>query len=161
MSNNESTNDFAQRVQAEANDYEPKLPQDAIADETPALANVAPEFAEAQEDVDLSTLPAFKGMNHLMASQRMGMKLRLVEIASTLPEEMRDGKTNVSIDADSPDENTLEALKAITEMLSKCESLLLDIAANPEDMREWLSTQESAEQATMAAFTVAAERLGN
>ncbi|WP_018297169.1 hypothetical protein [Corynebacterium lubricantis] len=129
-----------------------------VEDQEPALAEVANEFDAAEESYDLSTMPALKGMNHLLPSARFAFKRKVLDVAAMLPEDWQDGEINISEEDLLKDGSTFQKLE---DLIIAAEDIVLDQAEDREAMTKWLIAQEDGESAVMAAFGRVAERMGN
>lgn len=131
--------------------------KEAVSDEAPVLAGVAPEFlpAELSEGVDLESMPPLKDMNGLLPSKRTRIKAKAGKIGKQAEGLKSLGAEGVS------DEDLLDDLDAVADLMESAEGFVLDMAQNSEDMTAWLIAQDNPEAAVMSAFTKAAEALGN
>lgn len=125
------------------------LPEEAAADDKPAMSGVAEQFNGSTEDVDLSTLPEVKDLKKMLPSQRMSMFARVSEVAKVLPENVSEGEANFDVVA------------PMAEAFEKMENFVLSIAKDPEAMTDWIINQDQPELALSAAFEHLAGELGN
>ncbi|WP_420100186.1 hypothetical protein [Corynebacterium sp.] len=152
----------AKHVAEEANAYEAPEPatppEGAAVDPTPVLDGVTPTQAEdtADRGVDMASMPAFRGVNHLLPSARFVMQAQMMNLVKKMPKEWTNGDVEPSnIDPADMD------FDALSELITGAETFVLDLAADREAMEAWLIAQENGFQAVMDAFTKATDLLGN
>lgn len=144
-------------VAQEATAYEPPTaPEGTAADESPALAGVIPEQTpeEATDGVDMDSMPEFKSEKGQLPSARIHMKAQLAAIQKSVPESWQDGEA-------VNEEDALNDLGALEGLFVKIEDLVLERAADRDEMAAWLCDQDNGEGALMAAFGRLSEQLGN
>lgn len=142
---------------------EPDQEQDAVKDQTPALATVAPQFdQDTPEGVDQDSLPEFKDLRRMLPAQRIKAQADMAKLATDLPDKFRevdqDGQVNLNLDmADL----TSEDLDGLVNMAETAQDIVLNGAKDRNAMEDWLLKQDSPMEAVMYAFTQYQARLGN
>lgn len=137
---------------------------DAVQDPVPALAELGGAYtptdleAEDTEGIELETLPAFKDMRRFLPSQRLKMQMDAAKVATSLPSHLKKGDDNAKLDFDTM---TSEDLDTLTNLISTVEAMVIDNAADPEAMTNWLVEQNDALNAVMAAFNKLTSYMGN
>lgn len=126
------------------------MPESAVTDETKEVSALAPQLSEAE----FEGMPAFAPVGKMLPSQRMARNAKLIKLVQSMPEQWRGGDMQVDNVADMD----ADALVALFEGI---EQIVFDLAANEDEMREWIMGQDEPETALMAAFSRAAELLGN
>lgn len=147
----------AEPVPAEA----PKDNDDAVVDQSPALAGVGPQYGSADAEptgVDTTTMPEFKDLRRMLPSERLKAQMRTAKVATALPAHLKNADTSGGLDFDTM---TADDLDALTNVISAVETVVLDNAADRDAMAEWLISQGDPLNAVMAAFTTFTDRLGN
>lgn len=127
-------------------------------DDAPALAAVAAEYDDtAPEGVDMSTMPEFRDMRRMLPADRIDAKLALAEVAGALPEGSAERMAEGMAIADF----TPEVAGSVRKIFRTMQEIVLDRAADRDEMAEWLVSQESPEAALQAAFSKVSATLGN
>ena len=129
-------------------------PQDAAADDAPALAGVLPEqtVEASSEGVDLESMPPFRSLKGQLPATRFHVKAQLAELSKSIPENMKSGAT---------EDEVLDNIGDVDVMIQKMQDLVLDRAEDRAAMTAWLCEQENGENALMVAFGKLSESLGN
>lgn len=152
----------AKQVAEEATAYEApeasQAPEGAATDPTPVLDGVTPAQADEEQDsdVNLESMPEFRGVNHLLPSARFAMQAQMMNLVKKMPKEWTNGDVEPA-EADPADMD----FDSMTELITGAENFVLDLAKDRSAMEEWLIAQDNGLQAVMSAFSKATDLLGN
>lgn len=123
-----------------------------VVEEHSALAGINPAFGDADPEADLSDMPRLRSLAHELPSARFVIKAKLAEVAALAPEGLDESGFDIT--------NAADTLAGVSDLITAAEDFLItQAAADPEDMVTWLLGKD--ETALMAAFSHAAEHLGN
>ncbi|QNQ90717.1 hypothetical protein GP475_08760 [Corynebacterium poyangense] len=133
---------------------EPDTPA-PVEDSSPVLAGVAPEFTPENADPTLDGMPEIRSFAHELPSARLKVQKSLVAIKAAFPESLTGEESEINAENLTP-----EDFEKLTNAVEKIEEFVINIAKNPNDMREWLINHKDPETALFAAFSEISERLG-
>lgn len=134
------------------------IPEDAAVADHPELDGVIDQTAEQVEGVDVESMPALKSLSRALPSERARVQAGLMKVAKNLPKQWVGAGTGGEVDDDLLESLDEEQFVAIFEDM---EAIVFQMAEDPDDMREWLVSQESPSDALTFAFQRVSALVGN
>ena len=139
---------------------------DIPVDTSPVLAAAGVDFDDPSgneaEQALRASVPAFRDMRRVLPAARMKRQMELARFAASLPESMRDAEGDGgSLDLADFDDETATA---IADVFERMQDMVLNDAADRDEMTEWLLDAAEAGQgneALQVAFSQLAQTLGN
>lgn len=138
---------------------------DIPVDTSPVLAAAGVDFDDPSgneaEQALRASCPQFRDMRRVLPAERMRRQMELARFAASLPESMRDAEGDGSLDLADFDDETATAIAAVFERM---QDMVLNDAADRDEMTEWLLDAAEAGQGNEAlqiAFSELAQTLGN
>lgn len=134
------------------------IPEDAAVSASPELDGVIDQTAEQVEGVDVESMPALKSLSRALPSERARVQAGLMKVAKNLPKDMLGAGEDGEISEELLENLDEEQFVAIFEDM---EAIVFQMAENPDDMREWIISQEAPSDALTFAFQRVSALVGN